>query len=53
MVRAKWKGEIVAQSDQTIVIEGNHYFPRVHIRMDFLSENAKTTSGMEGLRELL
>ena len=44
MVRAQWKGEVVAESDQTIVIEGNHYFPRVHVRMDLLSENAKTTS---------
>jgi uncharacterized protein (DUF427 family) len=27
MYRAIWKGEILAESDRTIVVEGNHYFP--------------------------
>lgn len=44
MVRAKWNGEIVAESDETIVVEGNHYFPRSDVRMDLLSANPKTTS---------
>lgn len=28
MVRAIWNGEVVAESDDTRVVEGNHYFPR-------------------------
>lgn len=44
MVRAKWNGEILAESDQTVVVEGNHYFPRSDVRMNLLSENDKTTS---------
>lgn len=27
MVRAVWNGTVIAQSDDTIVVEGNHYFP--------------------------
>jgi uncharacterized protein (DUF427 family) len=26
-VKAVWNGEVLAQSDDTIVAEGNHYFP--------------------------
>ena len=27
MVRAMWNGAILAESDETKVVEGNHYFP--------------------------
>lgn len=27
MVKAVWNGAVLAQSDDTIVVEGNHYFP--------------------------
>ena len=27
MVKAVWKDVVLAQSDKTIVVEGNHYFP--------------------------
>ena len=27
MARALWKGTVIAQSDATVVVEGNHYFP--------------------------
>ena len=26
-MRALWNGEVVAESNDTIVVEGNHYFP--------------------------
>ncbi|TNE58834.1 MAG: DUF427 domain-containing protein [Sphingomonadales bacterium] len=26
-VTARWNGQIIAQSDATIIVEGNHYFP--------------------------
>lgn len=26
-MRATWKGRVIAQSDATVVVEGNHYFP--------------------------
>lgn len=27
MVRAVWNGVVLAESDDTVVVEGNHYFP--------------------------
>ncbi len=26
-MKATWNGHVIAESDQTIVVEGNHYFP--------------------------
>ena len=26
-IRATWNGAVLAQSDDTVVVEGNHYFP--------------------------
>jgi len=31
MPRATWKGVVLAESDDTILVEGNHYFPRESI----------------------
>jgi len=27
-MKAIWKNQLIAESDETIVIEGNHHFPR-------------------------
>lgn len=27
MVRATWNGVVLAESDDTVIVEGNHYFP--------------------------
>lgn len=27
MTTARWNGAVIAQSDDTVVVEGNHYFP--------------------------
>lgn len=27
-MKAVWNGTVIAQSDDTVVVEGNHYFPR-------------------------
>ncbi len=37
-MKAVFNGEIVAESDQTVVVEGNHYFPPDSIRREFFSE---------------
>lgn len=34
-MRATWNGATIAESDDTIVIEGNHYFPRDAIRPEY------------------
>ena len=28
MTTAIWNGAVIARSDDTVVVEGNHYFPR-------------------------
>jgi uncharacterized protein (DUF427 family) len=43
MPKAIWNDEIIAQSDETVVIEGNHYFPRASVREDVLRPSDKHT----------
>jgi len=43
MTTAIWNGKIIAQSDDTVVVEGNHYFPREAVDPGVLSDS-KTTS---------
>ena len=43
MTTATWNGTVLAQSDDTIVIEGNHYFPRSAVRADLLRSSSTTT----------
>jgi uncharacterized protein (DUF427 family) len=42
-MRASWNGEVIAESDDTVVVEGNHYFPRESLRAELFSESPKTT----------
>lgn len=34
MARAIWNGAVLAESDRTIVVEGNHYFPPDSVRKE-------------------
>lgn len=43
MPKAVWKGEVIAESDDTVVVEGNHYFPRASVSDKFLVESDKHT----------
>ena len=38
-MKAIWKGSVIAQSDETLVIEGNHYFPAESARTEFLKDS--------------
>ena len=42
-MKAVWNGVVIAESDRTIVVEGNHYFPPESISTDFL-ESSPTAS---------
>jgi uncharacterized protein (DUF427 family) len=35
-MKAIWKDRIIAESDTTVVVEGNHYFPQESVNMEFL-----------------
>jgi uncharacterized protein (DUF427 family) len=43
MVQAVWNGTVVAESDETVVVEGNHYFPQEAVRSDVLRESSTQT----------
>ena len=43
MVRAVRNGEVIAESDDTVVVEGNHYFPIESVRVDLLRPSSKKT----------
>ncbi|NEQ49025.1 MAG: DUF427 domain-containing protein [Leptolyngbya sp. SIO3F4] len=38
-MKAIWNGQVLAESDDTIVVEGNHYFPPTAIHRDFFKES--------------
>lgn len=42
-MKAIWKDTVIAESDDTVVVEGNHYFPREAVRADLLADSATTT----------
>ena len=42
-MKAIWNGKVIAESDKTEVVEGNHYFPADSINKDYF-ESANTTS---------
>lgn len=43
MVRATWNGVVLAESDDTVVVEGNHYFPPESLNEEYFSASPKTT----------
>ena len=48
-MKAVWKGTVVAQSDDTVVVEGNHYFPADAVKKEYLlSSNTKTMCSWKG-----
>ncbi len=39
MPRAIWNDAVIAESDQTVVVEGNHYFPKDSVRLEYLEDS--------------
>ena len=35
-MKAIWNGKVIAESDETVVVEGNHYFPIESVNKDYL-----------------
>lgn len=42
-MKAIWNGEVLADSNETEVVEGNHYFPPSALHMQFFKKSDKTT----------
>ena len=50
MAKAVWNGVVLAESDTTEMVEGNHYFPPDSLNSAFFSEsNHHTTCYWKGL----
>lgn len=43
MPKAIWNGAVIAHSDQTEIVEGNHYFPADSVDREHLRKSEKTT----------
>ena len=43
MPKAIWEGAVLAQSDRTIQVEGNHYFPLDSITCEYFQPNQQHT----------
>jgi uncharacterized protein (DUF427 family) len=43
-VTAQWNGVVLADSDDTVVVEGNHYFPRDSVDWSHFSPTATHTT---------
>lgn len=43
MAKAIWKGKVIAESDRTVMVEGNHYFPPESVKKEFLTDSTFAT----------
>ena len=44
MPKAVWNGVVLAESDNTEVVEGNHYFPPNAVKMEYFQTSSKQTT---------
>ena len=42
-MKATWNGITLAESDETVVVEGNHYFPAEAINKEYFQESGSNT----------
>ena len=49
-MKATWNGATLAESEDTVVVEGNHYFPPESVRAEYLRDSdTHTTCPWKGL----
>jgi len=42
-MKAVWNGTTLAESDETVVVEGNHYFPAEAVKKEYFKESPTHT----------
>jgi uncharacterized protein (DUF427 family) len=42
-MKAIWNQQLIAESDDTVIVEGNHYFPPDSVKREFLQDSDTTT----------
>lgn len=49
-MKAIWNGEVIAESDSTVVVEGNHYFPHDSIKKEYYkASNTQSNCPWKGM----
>jgi uncharacterized protein (DUF427 family) len=43
-MKAIWNSAVIAESNNTVVVEGNHYFPSDSVKKEYLQNSSKHTS---------
>lgn len=39
-MKAEWNNQVIAESDATVIVENNHYFPLEAVKKEFLKPSA-------------
>ena len=48
-MKAVWNNTVIAESEDTVLVEGNHYFPESALKREFVSfSNHKTSCAWKG-----
>ena len=48
-MKAIWNGVVIAESDDTVVVEGNHYFPEASLKAEYTTfSNHRTSCAWKG-----
>ena len=42
-MKALWNGQVIAESDDTVIVESNHYFPMSSVNREHLIDSANST----------
>lgn len=51
-MKALWNNQLIAESDDTVIVDGNHYFPPEALKREFFAPSDKTTvCGWKGLAQ--
>jgi uncharacterized protein (DUF427 family) len=43
MAKAIWNGAVIAESGNTVMVEGNHYFPRASVNAAYLQDSSHSS----------
>ena len=47
-MKAVWNGAVIAESDDTVVVDGEHYFPEASLNRQYLTFSNHRTSSWKG-----
>jgi uncharacterized protein (DUF427 family) len=42
-MKAVWNGQVLAESDDTVIVENNHYFPIASLKRELFAASSKRT----------